>query len=307
MIDPARRAPSPQTLEWVRRQVGSDAKIGRVRRLLGGVSSSVHAVAVTSGSGATTSVVLRRWIGDWIDDQPDLRAQFVDNECRALAAASRGDVPAPRLIAADATGTEAGASAVLMTRVPGRVNLDPVDVDGWLRAQAELLPRVHAIEADVPRSRPPDFAAWEGPRRTRRPDLWRAVKDVLCKMPPDSVVTFRHGDYQHFNMMWSRGRLTGIVDWTFPRRGPPDLDVCHCQLNLGVLYSSSRAEHFRELYESVAGRRVDPWWNLAALTRYGDDWVNFIPVQVNRLIPVDTNGMTDRVEEIVAATLRRLG
>jgi aminoglycoside phosphotransferase (APT) family kinase protein len=106
-------------------------------------------------------------------------------------------------------------------------------------------------------------------------------------------------------MLWSRGRLTGIVDWTFPRLGPPDRDVGHCRLNLAVLFSAQLAEQFRALYETAAGRSVDRYWDLVALLRYSDDWTNFIPTQVNGLIPVDTAGMTQRVEDLVELTLRR--
>jgi len=117
---------------------------------------------------------------------------------------------------------------------------------------------------------------------------------------------FVHGDYQHFNVLWSRGRLSALVDWSSSRTAPPDLDVGHCRLNLAVLYSADVAERFRSVYESEAGRRVEPWWDIHQLLAYSDGWQDFIPLQVAGRAPVDVLGMTGRVEELLAMALKRL-
>ena len=80
----------------------------------------------------------------------------------------------------------------------------------------------------------------------------------------------------------------------------------HCRLNLAVLYSANWAERFRLAYEAEAGRSTDPWWDLHELAAYGDDWPQFIPIQVGGRIPVDADGMTARVEELLESVLRRL-
>ena len=106
--------------------------------------------------------------------------------------------------------------------------------------------------------------------------------------------------------MWNRGRLSGVVDWVFPVRSSPDLDVAHCRLNLTILYGLERAEAFRLAYEAEAGRTLEPWWDLHRLTGYGPDWQEFIPKQVAGRIPLDVAGMTSRVEAALAAALVRL-
>lgn len=73
-----------------------------------------------------------------------------------------------------------------------------------------------------------------------------------------------------------------------------------------MLFRADWAERFQLAYESRAGRRVDPWWDLCALATYTDSWQQFIPVQVNGRAKVDVAGMTGRVEELLQATLRRL-
>ena len=144
------------------------------------------------------------------------------------------------------------------------------------------------------------------PAAARRPDVWTAAKRVIAAGPPSGEAVFVHGDYQHFNVLWSRGRLSGLVDWTSSRIAPPDVDVGHCRLNLAVLYSADVAERFRHVYESEAGRHVEPWWDVHQLLAYGDSWLHFIPVQVAGRARVDVRGMTGRVEELLAMTLARL-
>ena len=85
----------------------------------------------------------------------------------------------------------------------------------------------------------------------------------------------------------------------------PDLDVGHCRLNLAVLFSPEIAETFRRVYESEAGRQVEPWWDIHQLLAYGDDWPTFIPVQVAGRAPVDIRGMTGRVEKLLVMALAR--
>ena len=116
---------------------------------------------------------------------------------------------------------------------------------------------------------------------------------------------FIHSDVQHFNLLWRRERLSGIVDWTSSGRGAPARAVGHCRLNLAVLFSVDWAERFRRAYEAEAGRRLSGWWDLHELALYSDGWQHFIPVQVGGRVPVDLEGMHDRVEELLASTLAR--
>jgi hypothetical protein len=88
--------------------------------------------------------------------------------------------------------------------------------------------------------------------------------------------------------------------------GRADFDAGHCRLNLAVLFGADWAERLRLAYEAEAGGAIDPWWDLYAVTAYSDDWRRFIPVQVAGRAPVDTAGMTSRVEDLLEAMLGRL-
>jgi aminoglycoside phosphotransferase (APT) family kinase protein len=298
-----RRLPTPAQLAWVERTVGSGARVTGGRRMVGGITSSVHRLSLRLSGGTSMQVVLKRFTDpEWGDVQT-----IVQNEAAALAAVEASVVPAPRLLGASPDGADTeGVPSLLMTRAPGRVWLTPDDLDPWVRQLATLLPSLHARAADAWTPRLRDLDALTVPGSARRPQVWTAAKRVLATASPPGDAVFVHGDYQHFNVLWSRGRLSALVDWGSSGIAPPDVDVGHCRLNLAVLYSAQLAERFRHVYESEAGRRVEPWWDVHQLLAYSDSWHDFIPVQVNGRAPVDVRGMTGRVEELMAMALARL-
>ena len=94
---------------------------------------------------------------------------------------------------------------------------------------------------------------------------------------------------------------SALVDWSRPCIASRDVDVGHCRLNLAVLYSPEIAERFRRVYESEAGRQVEPWWDIRQLLAYGDVWPTFIPVQVAGRAP-STLPWNDRPSPAAAVT-----
>ncbi|MGD0701885.1 MAG: phosphotransferase [Trebonia sp.] len=142
------------------------------------------------------------------------------------------------------------------------------------------------------------------PATAVRPDVWRAAIEVLQSPHEQRTTCFVHRDFQHFNLLWARGRLTGVVDWSVASLGPPETDVGHCRLNLA--YSADWAERFRLAYAAETGRGTDPWWDLHLLAAYGDAWPRFVPIQVGGRVPVGTAGMTARVEQPLELALGRL-
>lgn len=300
-MDFRRRRPSAEALGWVELELG--VRVVGFRRMTGGIIAAVHRLTVEHvASGRRDSVVLRQYEHGGEHDGE------VEREAAILRQAAREGLPAPRLLAASAKGTETGGHpSVLMTRLPGRADLSPADPARWLGQMADAAVRIH--EAGIAA---PAYVQWIDPRQlavpdtASRPELWRDLARVLGEGEDPCEWRFIHRDFQHFNLLWSRGRLSGVVDWGSAASGPPDIDVGHCRLNLAVLFDADRAERFRLAYEARSGRRVNPWWDLYALASYNDSWPQFIPVQVNGRAPVDTAGMTGRVEELLRVTLRRL-
>jgi aminoglycoside phosphotransferase (APT) family kinase protein len=183
----------------------------------------------------------------------------------------------------------------------------PRDRERWLRQMAQMLARIHALALD---GKP--FESWldrsqlSTPPDASRADVWRESITLVAEERAPTRTCFLHRDYQHFNMLWSRERLTGVVDWSEACIGPPEVDVGHCRLNLTVLFSAGVADRFRAIYEDESGHKVDTWWDVHALLSYGPSWKQFLPIQIDGRAPLDVEGMTGRMEEVLERALRRL-
>ncbi len=274
----------------------------RLRRLDGGITSSVHAIWAPDASGEPRRYVLRRWT----DIDPTADMGDVDREAGILTGLEGTDLPAPSLVAADGAPDYCSAPSLLMTRAPGSPQLTPKDTESWLRQMAEMLPRIHAAPIAAP---PLTLEHKEDhlrvPQWANDPGQRAAALELIRTPQPAGERCFIHGDYQQFNVLWTGAKLSGVVDWTWSSHGSPDVDVAHCRLNLTVLYSPEHAGRFLSLYESAAGRRVDPWWDVAGLLVYLPGWGEFLQRQAGRRLTVDFAGMHARMEQSLRAALAR--
>ena len=150
-----------------------------------------------------------------------------------------------------------------MTRLPGAVEWAPADLDGFLRGLAALLPAIHATPVGpglqdyapypLETSRPP---AW-----TARPDVWERGFAVFDEPPPGDERRFIHRDFHPGNVLWSRGAVTGVVDWASTSIGSPCADVGHCRLNLAGVLGLDAADRFLELCDVGD---YHPYWDIVA-------------------------------------------
>jgi len=289
-------------LRWAERALGGDARVVGWRRMTGGIMSAVHRLTVMGG-GHRHLMVLRQY-----EDGAARSAGLVWREADTLGQVHACGLAAPRLVAYSPDGANAGGHpSLLMTRLRGRVYLTPEDSRAWLGQIAAMAASIHGAPVAAQPLESRAYAVCAAvPESSARPRLWQAVIDVLRQNGGSPRPCFIHGDFQYFNFLWARGRLTGVVDWTMAAAGPSDLDVGHCRLNLAVLLGAGWAERFRLAYEAETGRRVDPWWDLYSIACYSDAWRRFIPIQVAGRAPVDVRGMTARVEDLLEMTLRRL-
>ena len=295
--------PPAELIAWVEQTLGSSARVVGWKRLTGGLTSVVHGLTVER-NGPRERYVLRWWVPDSEWEQWIFRA--VPLETAVLTKLEGSDIPAPRVIGST-NDVALGGPAVLMTRLPGKVHLMPRDRERWLREMAQMLARIHALAID---EKP--FESWldrsqlSPPPDASRPDVWTEAIALVAEERAPTRTCFLHRDYQHFNMLWSRERLTGVVDWSEACVGPPEVDVGHCRVNLTVLFSADVADRFREMYEAESGHKVDAWWDVHALLSYGPSWKQFLPVQIDGRAPLEVDGMTRRMEEVLDRSLRRL-
>jgi aminoglycoside phosphotransferase (APT) family kinase protein len=259
-------------LEWI----GLGGRIVSVRPLPGGTWHANHAIDFHDGKGRLRRGVLRRWARPgWELTDPDLTA---DREAKILELLAGTPVPAPRLLAADPTGAACDVPALLITRLPGRPSGRPRYMASFLEQLASALPLIHAVdgraEAEVPR-----YRRYHEPERLTLPSLvprseaWEGALDVVRGPAPVGPTCFIHRDFHPGNTLWSRGRMTGVVDWTQASWGPPSVDLGHARWNLALEHGPEAADHFLGAYRKLPEEVFDhhPYWDLVTLLDFVAD------------------------------------
>jgi aminoglycoside phosphotransferase (APT) family kinase protein len=261
--------PTPRARRWVERSLGPGSQVIRVRRLGGGTASAMHAVDVRRG-GLVVRLALRRYVAfPVLEEEPDAP----EREARNLQLVEKAGLAAPRLVAVDPAGSDCDVPAVLMTRLSGHLELEPRDMEIWLRRIAELLPPIHAV--DVKGASLTQWQVWDDlrnasvPAWSRRPKSWRDLIGIARGPWPKYAPRFVHHDFQHYNVLWSRGRPTGVVDWMSAALGPVELDFAHFRHNLLLDFGYAVAERFARQYRDVTGEEPNPFWEALTLPA---DW-----------------------------------
>jgi aminoglycoside phosphotransferase (APT) family kinase protein len=269
------RGPPPAAArQWLRDELGPDARIVSVRPRSGGTSSAIHVVTVDDPSGERRHLVLRRYVrADWLELEPDL----AEHEARVLALLDSTAVLAPRLVAVDPGGTRCDVPAVLMTHRPGRVRWSARDVPEYLEQLVDQLLPIHSVR--VPPSAGirdflPYYVGWalEPPAGTSCPAAWERAIAVHAGPPPVHERDFIHRDYHPGNALWTGTGITGIVDWATASVGSPEADVGHCRINLARHLGHGAAEIFAARYRARSGRgECHPYWDIVAAVGLLDD------------------------------------
>ena len=166
-----RSRPPRQALAWAAAQLGGP--VISARALRGGMSSAVHLLTTQDGAGQRRQAVLRRYVRPEVNDA---RA----GHCRARgagAACRRGRRRVHPCAARSRRGRgQAGVPAVLMSRLPGRVDWWPSDVGRWLRRLAGVLPAIHAAPLP-PAGLIGSFAPY--PQASYQPPPWARYPQVV--------------------------------------------------------------------------------------------------------------------------------
>jgi len=283
-------------IEWLDSALDGGVKTGSIESAVGATSSSVYFVEIERAGVAERYVLRLHTNRAWLADEPDL----AEHEAAVLVQARRAGLPAPELVAWHA-GDSDSPPAILMTRLPGSVEILPRDFALWTAELARKLAHVHASSL-------PDFTwryrSWTH-RDTLAPPLWslqrslweRAI-DRVASDPPGEPPVFLHRDYHPMNVLWQEGRLTGIVDWVNGCIGPAGVDLSHCRLNLLFMYGVEAAEMFLAAYENcVPGYRHDPYWDIDALLGSLPDPEYYTPWREFGLPSIEQQKLRARSEE----------
>ena len=210
-------------------------------------------------------------------ESPDAGEHQVENEVRALAAARRvlGSL-VPDLVAAEPSGADAGCPSLLMTYLPGRpviVEVDPVQL-------AETIARLHAgpVPTDLQVARHWfDVDRLAVPSWTEQPESWKTLITMLNDPAPPAASVFLHRDFHHGNVLWSEGRISGVVDWPFACTGPRGIDIAHTRANLALVNGVAVADRFLSAYTArMPGYHQESWWDAAALVGLAQDFAGVL-------------------------------
>jgi aminoglycoside phosphotransferase (APT) family kinase protein len=208
-------------------------------------------------------------------------------------------VPAPHSLALDADGRRCGFPAHLMSRLPGQVELDRVDQVA-LDQLADLLATIHDVSPTI-EVRSYQSWAWEEkyvvPPWANDAELWEEAFALLRTDTPDHDPCFIHRDFQPRNVLWSGGRISGVVDWVETSMGPAWLDVAHCCTNLAINHGSETADVFAAAYTARTGREPQPYFEIM-------DIVGFLPPPGKEGFIMGTDERR-RLEERLASVMRR--
>lgn len=282
-----RSRPPRAALAWAEAALGGT--VTSVRPLRGGTASAVHLLTVARTDGGVAQAVLRRYVRPELNaEEPDIAAR----EARALRVVEGLDLPTPLLLAVDPTGAQADVPAVLMSRVPGRVDWSPRHLDRWLARLAGLLPPIHAVRLPPPGVIQP-FApyrqnSYDPPGWACQPTVWTRAVEWFHRPIPDGAGpgVFIHRDFHPGNVLWRRGRVTGVVDWASASIGPACVDVGHCRSNL-FPYGLEVAERFTALWERLAGACYNPWADVVTIIGSLDGLRDEPPADSERFVVED--------------------
>jgi aminoglycoside phosphotransferase (APT) family kinase protein len=307
-----RQRPNAQARRWVGQQLGGE--VVATRRLKGGISTSTRAVTVERPDGTRRHAVLRTFVRDgWLRAEPDLAAR----EAALLEVLEQAGVPAPRLLGVDADGTESGSVCLIMTLERGRPVHAPADRSRWIRGLVDAMVRVHDVSPPAIPNLRDQRARLDLHVREATPQrygmqvdaaLWALVAQHW-PMVTQRRATLLHDDYHPGNVLWSRGRLTSVVDWTGAGFGEPASDACYLRQDVALVCGSDAGDEVIAAYEAAVGAPVPdrPFWELLAATRAkGAEewwWGSYVDFGVAVTLPE----VERRLERLIARATADLG
>jgi len=253
-----RSRPSVEGLGKLARAVSRGSSVVRVRRLGGGLATATSTVTLRTTRGKTIDVVLKRF--------PRQRHPYAKNEWQRIVFAERLPIPTPEAVAFDARGEWFGAPAIVMSKMPGRPDVAPKDHDRWVREFAGVQATIHS----VPLSRAPK--GWESrdlpaipvePASALTEPAKRYITRRFARARKKDLV-IGHGDAHPGNVLWLKGRISGVTDWHHAGVYPRGHEAAYSRADIAVLTGPRIADRYLDAYEDAIGFRVPdlPMWDL---------------------------------------------
>ncbi|MFJ3516988.1 phosphotransferase family protein [Streptomyces sp. NPDC090131] len=297
---------------WVEKGLSDAERIEKVVRLRGGWTSHMRRLDLRRPSGRR-SLVLRSFVKPFYVRHAE---GLLTREAAVLRLLDGTDVPAPALVAVDATAQCCDHPSLLMSLLPGTVRLGDPGADDRAELLARQLVRIHQLPVPAGQ-RPRTYQPWTSPERvtppadTERPELWQRAVDVIRREPPAHQGCFLHRDFHPGNVLFTgtgdEVRISGVVDWVETSWGPADLDVAHCSTALALLHGVSAGMRFADRYVAAGGALAEDrgahlhWRLLDALAFAPDAEKVAVPWRELGRVDLTAEVLTQRLEEYIDA------
>jgi aminoglycoside phosphotransferase (APT) family kinase protein len=179
------------------------------------------------------------------------------SEWSRLEFAQRVTAPVPEPVAADLESVWFGRPAVVMSWLPGHPDVTPEDTDSWVAGLAQTLTEIHDTVLDgaagVLTPAPPD-KTWRPDGGESHPLAAAAVSAVTARLSSlSSERVFVHGDFHPGNVLWQRGRISGVVDWSAARLESRWSELAYCRADVCLLLGPDVADRLADAYSDIVG------------------------------------------------------
>lgn len=291
-------------LEWAADVVGTH-HFERVEALPGGSASAVWRLLAATDRGPVT-VVAKQLRPHLVE----LDAGLIGRELRVLEALRPLALPVPEPLASDPDGICSGRPALLMSLVEGELLQGPealrAAIPEYVTAITDWQHRARSVVAG--RRFSPWFDASEPRPRplSTRAELWARAVEIVRRFPSPAATGFIHRDPHPANMLFSDGRLTGVIDWPHAGRGPRCMDVSRMAINLACTLDVDATRELRERWEHATGERHDPLLDVYALLECDEAAGSTVPAFEALGVQLDGAEIRDRMEAFLADTLQRM-
>jgi Putative homoserine kinase type II (protein kinase fold) len=298
---------SPVAVAWLEAACGSAAHLRTAHLLPGSTSATLYRLDFDGAVGPIQAVLRLFTNAEWLKEEPDIP----EHEAAALQTAVALHLPAPQYLALDRSGLFDSTPALLMSCLPGRVELTPPNMEDWLLQQARFLANFHRQPAPAFAWRYRPYLAADHltpPQATVHPQLWQKAIALVQAGAPLYTPCFIHRDFHPVNLLWEQNRLAGVVDWVNACLGPAGVDVAWNRQNLAAMYGPEVADRFLDLYcrEMGAAWSYDPYWDLRCLTDWLDEPFSVYPPWLQfGLTHLSPALVTERLEAYLASILAR--
>jgi len=276
-------------------------------RIRAGSSSLLTELVVRVPTGIQR-LILRSFVSEW-QGTPSEKARYSSLVQSTLEASG---VPVPRLIWVDANGDRLGCPSILEARIPGRVFWPSASRPGAAQAIGRALKAIHSVAPPRGLPTPSRWVRWTMQSHTARSGWLHAhPKAALIAEAINSVAerplrrrgVCSHGDFGPGNVLWLRGRLSGIIDWETAELAPAGSDVGACRIDCYVTGGPALAEGFLEGYATEVR---DSWyWELLCALKFVALYREWLPVWRAFGLDLDEATARGRIDAAIIDALAR--